>query len=165
MSDEIDHELAVLLRPSGDPGAQRARGEALAALLERADEAHPRLLALAQSDPPSLLALRALPRFGRPDSVPVLERVLREGPGPTTAVAAGALAEHPDDAARAALEAALGDARDQVVRSAIMGLAERGDGRACAALRAVLEHRDEDVRNRASAALEQLGCIRPSREG
>jgi hypothetical protein len=77
MSDEIDHEIAILLRPSGDAGANVMRREALDALLERADESHPRLLALAASDSPPLLALKALPVFGRPESVPVLERVLR----------------------------------------------------------------------------------------
>jgi len=158
MSDEVDRELAILLRPSGDAGARRARGEALEALLERADEAHPRLLALAESAPTSLPALMALPRFGRPESVPVLERVLRKASGPTTAVAAAALSEHPADAARAALEAALGDPRTQVVLSAVMGLSERGDARACPPLRAALRHDDPEVRQRVAAALRRLGC-------
>ena len=47
--DPIDDALAVLLRPSGDAGAALARGEALDELLEHADEAHPRLLALASA--------------------------------------------------------------------------------------------------------------------
>jgi HEAT repeat protein len=156
---DIDRHIATLLRPSGDAGANVMRREALDALLEQADEAHPRLLALAASDPPPLLALKALPEFGRPESVPVLERVLHSAPGPTTAVAAAALAEHPAEEAFAALEGGLADARKQVVLSALMGLRERGDARACGALRAVAEeHSDAEVRERAAVAAAQLGC-------
>ena len=156
--DAIDDALAVLLRPSGDAGAALARGEALDELLEHADEAHPRLLALASAENPPLLALLALPRFGRPESVPVLERVLRHAPAPTTVVAAGALSEHPDEAARAALEAALSDPREQVVLSAVTGLAERGEREACPALRAAGERAGGEVRERVEAALQRLGC-------
>ena len=158
MSDDIDRELAILLRPSGDAGANVMRREALDALLERADEAHPRLLALAASDTPPLLALMALPNFGRPESVPVLERVLHEGPDTTTAVAAAALGEHPSERARAAREAALEDTRTQVVLSAIVGLSQRGDARACPALHALTDHADEEVRERAAAARRTLAC-------
>jgi HEAT repeat protein len=158
VSRTLDQALAVLLRPSGDAGAARARGEALGELLERADEAHPRLLELAQSDDPPLLALMALPRFGRPESVPVLERVLRHAPGPTTVVAAGALSEHPDAAARSALEEALSDQRVQVVLSAVLGLAERGETEACGPLQAARSHPDAEVRERVDAALLKLGC-------
>jgi HEAT repeat protein len=157
MSDEIDEEIAILLRPSGDAGANVMRREALDALLERADESHPRLLALAASDSPPLLALKALPVFGRPESVPVLERVLREAPDPTTVVAATALGEHPAEDARRVLERALGDARTQVVLSAIMGLGVRGDPRASEALRALAGHADPEVRERAAAAVQELG--------
>jgi HEAT repeat protein len=158
VSDAIDDALAVLLRPSGDAGAALARGQALEDLLERADEAHPRLLELARGDAPPLLALMALPRFGRPESVPVLAHVLRTAPGPTTVVAAAALSEHPDAAARAALEQALADPRQQVVLSAVTGLAERGEREACAPLRAAGEHPDAEVRGRVASALRTLGC-------
>jgi HEAT repeat protein len=158
VSDSIDDALAVLLRPSGDAGAALARGEALEELLEHADEAHPRLLELATDENPPLLALMALPRFGRPESVPLLEEILRTAPAPTTVVAAVALSEHPDAAARAALEAALADSRQQVVLSAVTGLAERGEREACASLRAARSHPDEEVRERVESALRKLGC-------
>ena len=158
MTDDLDDQLRLLLHPSGDAGAQRARGEALDELLERADEAHPRLLALAQAEPPALQAMLALPRFGRPESVPVLEHVLLTADDPTTAVAAGALADHPAPAALTALESALGNDRVQVVLSAVMGLAERGDRHACGALRRALEHADSEVRERAARACDRLGC-------
>jgi HEAT repeat protein len=158
VSDAVDDALAALLYPSGDAGAAHARGAALEELLERADEAHPRLLTLADGADPPLLALKALATFGRPESVPVLARVLREAPGPTTVVAAGALSEHPAEAARVALEDALSDPREQVVLSAVTGLAERGDRAACGALRAARSHPDGEVRERVEAALRRLGC-------
>jgi HEAT repeat protein len=156
MSDEVDRELAILLRPSGDAGAGVMRREALDTLLEHADEAHPRLLALVASGAPPPLALMALAEFGRPESVPVLERLLHEADDPTTAVAAAALGEHPADEALRALEAALGEERTQVVLSSIMGLRERGDPRAAGALRALGDHGDPEVRERAAAAAEAL---------
>ena len=158
MSDAVDDALAVLLHPSADAGAAVARGQALEDLLARADEAHPRLLELAVGEHPPLLAIKALPRFGRPESVPVLERLLRDAPAPTTVVAAAALSEHPAPAARTALEAALGDERQQVVLSAVMGLAERGERESCAPLQAARSHPDEEVRERVEAALGRLGC-------
>lgn len=158
MTEDLDRQLRLLLYPSGDAGAQRARGEALQALLEQADEAHPRLLALAQAEPPSLQAMLALPRFGRPESVPVLEHVLLTADGPTTAVAAGALADHPAPAALVALESALGSDRPQVVLSAVMGLGERADAHACGPLAAALEHSDSEIRERIAHVRDRLGC-------
>jgi hypothetical protein len=158
VSEAVDDALLALLSPSGDAGAAAARGAALEVLLARADEAHPRLLELAGGDDPPLLALKALPVFGRAESVPVLDRVLRTAPGPTTVVAAGALSEHPAASARVALEEALGDPREQVVLSAAMGLAERGDRAACGALRSARSHPEAEVRERVEAALAQLGC-------
>jgi HEAT repeat protein len=158
VSEAVDDALAALLDPSGDAGAAAARGAALDELLGHADEAHPRLLELAAGASPPLLALKALPSFGRAESVPVLARVLREAPGPTTVVAAAALSEHPDDAARMALEEALSDPREQVVLSAVMGLAERGDRAACGPLGAARSHPEAEVRERVEAALARLGC-------
>jgi hypothetical protein len=158
VSDEVDTALAMLLRPSGDAGAARERAEALEELLAHADEAHPRLLALAGAESPPTLVLAALPRFGRADSVPVLEQALRRGPAPTTVVAASALAEHPAVGAREALEHALEDPQAQVVASAADALAERGDASACAALRPALDHDDPDVIERVRVAMAELGC-------
>lgn len=155
---EIDRHLQALLSPSGDAAYRRLREEALAFLLEHADQAHPRLLAAAAAPNPAPLVLLALPRFARSESVPVLERALRGGPDPTTVIAAQALAEHPLPDAREALERALADARDQVVASASDGLAQRGDRGACAALRKALAHPNPEVCQRVRDAIEALGC-------
>jgi hypothetical protein len=158
VSEAIDRAIAELARPSGDAAAGRRRGAALETLLAHAEEAHARLLELAGTDDPPSLVLLALPRFGRPDSVPVLERALRTAPAPATVVAAQALAEHPDTTAGSALRDALRDDRPQVVASAALGLAERGDAGACSALRAAASHPDAEVAGRIRAAMERLGC-------
>lgn len=156
---EVERQIEILLWPSGGAGAGLARREALTFLLEHADLAHPRLLALAsQSDPP-VLALLALPEFGQAESVPVLERALCTAPDPTTAVAAQALALHPMNAARKALERGLGNTRDQVIASAADGLAERGERASCEALSSALGHENADVRARLRKAMRVLGCV------
>src|SRR5262249_32943381 len=141
-SDQLDRAIRELLFPSGDAAYRHVRGEALDYLLDpaHADEAHARLLDLAAGNDPSVHVLLALPRFGRKESVPVLEALLTAAPEPTAVIAAQALGQHPDPAARAALERALGDEDDQVVAAAVDGLAERGGQESCAALEAVLLH-------------------------
>ena len=160
MTSEIDRKIEVLLFPSGDSQFRGAREEALAYLLEHADEAHPRLLALVEGSSPSLAVLAALPRFGRIDSVPALEKMLRGAPDPTTVVAGQALGQHPRPEARAALERALEDPRSQVVASAAEGLALRGERASCPALEVALSHPDPDVRERVRAAMARIGCPR-----
>lgn len=159
-ADRVDQALTELLRPSGDAGARHARAEALTELLDHADEAHPRLLALASVDEPPVLVLAALPHFGRAESIPVLERALRHASAPTTVTAAYGLAAHPSGAAREALERALRDDRAQVVASAAAGLAERADPVSRDALQAALGHADPEVRERVEQALDRLSCKR-----
>jgi HEAT repeat protein len=155
---EIDQQIQSLVAPSGDPRYRGIRDEALGYLLEHADEAHPRLLALLGGDTPPIVAVAVLPAFGRAEDVPVLERFLRDADDPTTVVAGQALGQHAAPEARVALEAALTDTRDQVVASAADGLALRGDPASCPALVAALSHPNEDVRGRVRSAAERIGC-------
>jgi HEAT repeat protein len=155
---EIERRIEAMLAPSGDVAYGRVREAALQYLLQHADEAHPRLLEWADRAEPPVLVLLALARFGRPESVPVLERALANASDPTTVIAAQALAEHPAPAAREALERALASLRHQVVASAANGLAERGDPAACPALATALSHPDAEVRERLREAMATLGC-------
>ena len=154
---EADAVIARLLAPSGDPQYARIRGEALDWLLTHADVGYPRLLAVADTADPPSLAVLALVRFGRADSVPVLARLLREADDPMVVLVAGALAEHPAPEAFAVLVEALSSPRDQVVASAADGLADRGDPGARGPLLATSDHPDPDVRDRIRAALTRLG--------
>jgi HEAT repeat protein len=155
---EVDRQLERLLRPSGDRQYNVARAEALDYLLLHADEAHPKLLAMVVGHWPSSLAMMALPRFGRPESIPVLEKALREADDPQVVLAAQALGEHPLVEARTALERALGDAREQVVISAAEALAERGDRASCPALAAAMAKGGALAKSELRAARERLGC-------
>lgn len=158
-ASEIDEKIKMLLFPSGDWQFRRTKEEAIAYLLEHAEQAHPRLLALAEGDSPPIQVLLVLPRFGRVESLPVLENALRKASDPMTVIAGQALALHPCAEARVVLERALGDPRNQVVGSAAEGLARRGDRASCPALRSALSHHELEVRQRVRKAMEALGCL------
>ncbi len=154
-SADIDDLIHALLDPRSGPGRNASRREALEALLERPDEAHPRLLALAEEDP-HVVVLTVLPRFGRPESVPVLERVLREGPDEMTVTAGQALAAHPHPSALEALITSLSSDRPQTVASAADGLTTRADPSAREALEAARARQQGEVRDRIQGALDAL---------
>jgi len=161
MEQDVEHNVRMLLAPYRGGGHDRDRERALAVLLDHPDEAHPRLLALLEemgpgANPAPVIA--ALPLFGRAESVPALDRLLREGSEATAMSAAAALARHPLPAAGDALRAALRDDRAETAAAAADGLLERGDAAACPDLLAALEHPDREVRYRARQAADGLGC-------
>lgn len=124
-SPELDALLSDLLLPNAGPAYDEIRGRALDRLLEIGDEAHDRILAMADVDDPLPQVLAVLPEFGRESSVPVLARALHRAADPTTVTAGAALADHPSPEAEVALVAALDADRDQTVRSAELGLERR----------------------------------------
>lgn len=127
MSDDVLRYLNDLVSPFGGPEHQTRREQALAFLVAHADDAYPRLLAMidAAAGTGPVAALRALPLFGRPDAVPVLAAVLRNGNEAIAGVAANALADHPDARAEDALVDALNDRREAVVEAATSALHTR----------------------------------------
>lgn len=159
---EIDSMIDALLYPSGDWQYRHMRAEALGYLLEHADVAHPRLLEMLEGDYPSALLIDSIWRFGRAESVPVLEKLLHESTDITSVAAGHALGNHPHIEARDALERALRDSNDQVVASAVAGLVLRADDHSCEALKAALHHFDEElqsrseIRNRIIAAIDAI---------
>jgi HEAT repeat protein len=157
-SVEVDRQIQALLAPSGDPQYRRERAEALEWLLAHAARAYPKLRAIVDAPVPPVLAVLALARFQRADSLPSLERVLREGDDATVVVAAQALAELRVPEALTTLERALQDGRDQVVASAADALADRGDRLACPSLSAARAHPNAEVRARLLAARKHLRC-------
>jgi hypothetical protein len=157
---DLDDALRALLTLYGGPGHNRERAEALERLLALADQAYPRLLELANGPSPPDVVLAVLPRFARKESIPVLERALREGSSASMLTAARALAEHAGDEAFEALLGALESPADQVVVSAAEGLVERGDPRARSALEARLAHPNAEVRERIEDALARLDQVK-----
>jgi HEAT repeat protein len=127
--DPVQKAIAQLLAPYGGEGHARDRDRATAVLLEHSEQANAAVLALLESRPPGAHVtplVAVLPLLGRPESVPLLARLLREGSEPLALSAAAALARHPSPEAHAALDAALADPREDVARAAAYGLEERG---------------------------------------
>ena len=112
-------------------------------LLAHADsEAHPRLLALI--DPSGYVpvaAVNALPLFERAESIPALERLMREGAELISMSAGQALGQHPLPEALEAL-LAYDDNREETKVAAIDGLMTRGDKSVCKSLQTLLEPRE-----------------------
>ena len=100
-----------------------------------------------------------LPRFGRAASIGPLSSVLETGGEILSWDAGQALAKHPHDAAREALQRAAGSPRKWTAIAAVDGLAARGDRAACATLRSTAtDHSDHGVRLHALSGAARLGC-------
>ena len=156
--EEIDFALQLLVAPrGGEPGAVAARDEAMRTLMAAPGLAQPRLLELAAGSHPPPLILLALARLGQAEAVPALESALLEGDGPTSVIAAQALAQHPSPAAGEALERAIDANSDQIVLAAAKGIAQRGDIASIPLLRAALDSWPPgEIRDAIIAALASL---------
>jgi len=159
--DELEQQIRALVSPGGHEADQRARARALGFLLEHADEAHPRLLALIEHPAGYIpvAVVNALPLFGMPESVPALERLMREGMELISMSAGQALAGHPRPESLDALLRGLADNRDVTKVAALDGLKTRGDKTSCSAVLSLLDHDSYEVRYHAVNAGAQLGCL------
>lgn len=129
-------------------------------LLENPEEAHPRLVSLLETREVNPYAiLRLLPRFGRPESVSVIESCLYVGGESLSAAAAFALADHPSAGALDALTRALDSSRVETRTAAADGLWARGDTLAGPALMARLEEPHAVVRYHVLQAAGMLGVL------
>jgi len=159
--DEVEAQIRALLSPRGHEADRREHDRALAFLLAHPDKAHPRLLALLDPAQPyvPVAAVNSLPLFGRAESLPVLERLMREGAGLSSMSAGQALGRHPQPRALQALLRGLKHDRDETKAAAAEGLLTRGDKAACQALRALLNHPSYEVRYHVVNAAGKLGCL------
>lgn len=159
--DEVEAQIQALLSPHGHEADRRAHDRALAFLLAHPNQAHPRLLALlepTQSYVP-VAAVNSIPLFGRAESLPVLERLMREGAELISMSAGQALGRHPHPDALQALLRGLKHDRDETKVAAADGLLTRGDKAACQALRDLLSHTGYEVRYHVVNAAGKLGCL------
>jgi HEAT repeat protein len=159
---DLELNIQTLLAPYGHAGNQRDRERALAYLLAHADEAHPRLLDLL--DPAStclnpVAVIDALPAFSRPESIPVLEKVMETATEAVSLNAGQALARHPHREAAEALTRGLRSQRSDAVISAADGLLTRGEKSSCAALIEAMVHSEREIRYRVLQAAGGLGCL------
>lgn len=160
--DRLDAAIQCLLTPYGNPGNQRDRDRALKYLLDHADDAHPKLLALfEQMDAGIYLTpvVMALPYFGRPESISVLEKVMQTASEALSLSAGEALAHHPLPAAMDALVRGLTHLSEKVLIAAADGLMTRGDQSCCTLLLKMIHHPDREVRYHVLQSAAQLNCL------
>lgn len=158
----IDQHIAWFSQPFGDDASLRQRETAAQALLGYGAAAHQRIVELLQAgraaNPPALIAL--LPRFGRDDSIPLLQGLVNGDAGPNLlGAAAQALAQHPSPKAASVLLDALASPSTPTVVVAADALAARGEGQARAPLRGLRLHANALVRYHAVQAAHQLGAL------
>lgn len=155
---EVETYIMLAETPFGDGPHAREREHATAWLLGHADRAYPRLLARLDEGRASVAVIELLPRFGRVESIPRLERLL-VGPEPPAWAAGQALALHPQPAAGEALRRALTNKEPAVGVVAADALATRSDHGDCAALVAAAGAPDARLRYHAVQAAWKVGCL------
>jgi HEAT repeat protein len=155
---EVDEQIAMLETPFGDGPHQRERERAAAWLVANADRAYPQLVARLDEGRASVAVIELMPRFGRVESIPLLERLV-VGPEATAWAAGQALALHPQAAAGEALQRSLARPEPAVAIVAADALATRGDRNACPALVRLIDAPDARVRYHVVQAAGKLGCL------
>jgi HEAT repeat protein len=160
---EIERAILVLQSPFGDAPDLREHARIVQFLLEHADRAHPRLLDLLRSGQAAnpYAVIEILPRFARPESIPVLEQLAGRDPQNLASAAALALATHPLDDARQALLRGLTASREGTVIAVADALMTRRDPSACGKLSEALGHPNDGARYHTIQAAASLGCLKP----
>jgi HEAT repeat protein len=155
---ELETRIMLLQSPFGDGPHLREREAAAQWLLEHAERAYPRLLALAGTGTAGPAVVELLPAFDRTESVAVLEALLG-GPERTAWVAGQGLARQRGPEALAALRRGLRHRDARAVIAAADGLAARGDRTACPDLVEAMGHADARVRYHAVQSAGRVGCL------
>ena len=131
--------------PLGGAPHEYERQQAADWLVTQAARAYPRLLAGLTAGLLGRAVIQLMPRFGRAETIPVLERLLR-GSELFVAAVAQALALHPQREAGEALDRALARTEPHVVKAAADALVTRGDRAHCPALLAALKTPEPSAR-------------------
>ena len=161
-ANDLETNLRMLSDPVGGAPHLRRREQAIRYLLDHADQAHPRILEALRSNPKGLNApvlMEVLPRFGRPESVPLLEEILLLNIERLSGPAGQALGRHPAAGARDSLLRGLRSNQAYTRMGAIDGLMIRGDRSVCPELKIVTRNEEPDTRYRAIRAAGVLGCL------
>jgi len=162
---ELEHYILMLQTSLGNELDLQEQEQSAQYLLNHPDQAHPYLLRLLQSGHASnpFAVIDVLPRFGRPESIPVLENLLLQGSENVRRAAGEALARHPLDLAEQSLIQGLTAPHPESVIAAADGLMSRGNSSACLALVMTLDtspKRDNlVVRYHLIQAAASLGCF------
>lgn len=165
MIDEIDERIAAVLSPMGGLADKNHKDIAVSYLTMHADAAYPRLLHLLETRPKSFDApaiIEILPLFGRPDAIPVLERILLTGDEFTARAAGQALGRFADPRAERALTRALLSSSNETLIGAADGLLTRDKPTDCSLLNKLIQHPNDTVRYHAIRAAGKLKCLSQS---
>jgi HEAT repeat protein len=162
MSDDLDGQLRMALNPVGGDAEGRIRERAIQYLLQHAGAAYPRLIGALESAPfglnaPALMEL--LPRFKRPESIPILARILASGQESVARAAGQALGYTEGDEAEQVLTEALSSSNPETVIGAADGFFIRGEKTPCPALLKAVRHSDANVRYHVLQAALRLECL------
>lgn len=163
---ELQRRVRAIQTPFGDEPHLRQREAALDWLLAHSDLAHPVLLDLLQSGRATnrKAMMMAIARFGRLESVVVLQQALMAG-DEAAWTAGAALAAHPAPEALDVLFSALQSEQSIVVIAAADAVMARADRRACATLKVALNQLDnatrlsDAMRYHIVQAAGSLGCL------
>jgi HEAT repeat protein len=159
---ELKEAILLLQEPFGGGAHEREHLRTVQYLLDNAARAHPYLVELLHSgkaaNPYAVIEL--LPKFGLPESMPVLEGIMERGPENLAQAAAQALAAHPLTEALEALLRGLKLSKEESVIAAVKGLMLRGDTSACAKLEKLLTTQSASLRYHAIQAAGALGCLK-----
>jgi HEAT repeat protein len=170
---ELETRIMLLQSPFGGAPHEHERQQAADWLVAHAARAYPRLLAGLTAGMLGRAVIQLMPRFGRAETIPVLERLLW-GSELFVEAAAQALALHPQREAGEALDRALARPEPGVVKAAADALITRGDrahcpalitrgDRAhCPALIAALKTPEPIARYHVVQAAGTLGCLQPA---
>lgn len=159
--DEIDMHIRFLLDPFGDEPHRRQHDASVRFLVAHSDQAYPRLLSSLRANPTGLNAppiIEVLPLFHRPESIPLLKKILFLDADQPSEVAGKALGYIPEEAAKAALLAGLASENPHIVSAAADGLLLRGDHSVCEELKRKLNIHDSIARDHVRQAITRLGC-------
>ena len=161
LKDEMEMHLHFLQDPLADEPHVLGAAQALQFLLEHQDQAYPVLLRLLKNHRASnpIAIIEALPKFGRPESIPVLEQILRQGGELLCRAAAAALAQHPMDSAYKALVRGLRLVSAESVIASSDGLMARRNPAACPELLERISDANDNVRFHVIQAAASLGCL------
>jgi HEAT repeat protein len=158
---ELETRIMLLQSPFGGAPHEHERQQAADWLVAHAARAYPRLLAGLTAGMLGRAVIQLMPRFGRAETIPVLERLLW-GSELFVEAAAQALALHPQREAGEALDRALARPEPGVVKAAADALITRGDRAHCPALIAALKTPEPIARYHVVQAAGTLGCLQPA---
>lgn len=159
---ELELNLARALNPIGGDADLRERQRGIDYLLANPAEAYPPLFRDLDHNPEALDApavIDLLSRFGRPESIPLLQKILALGNEYSARPAGLALGRMPQKEAALALTDALSSPNSETVIAAARGLLARGEHSACAPLRKAMRHPLDTVRYHVVDALAKLNCL------